>query len=107
MMHDFNWSIAEKKIARDIFDVTYSRECADLIKRIQAKAAKLSDPEDIWSLHDFITKQIRAIGKKYDYRYSVLLLVFAQLIKDGWLTIDELRGFSEDKIDRINTFLNL
>jgi hypothetical protein len=54
-----------------------------------------------------MSKEVRNIGKKYDYRYSVLLLVFAHLIKDEWLTIDELRGLSEDKLNRINKLLNL
>ena len=106
-MQDFKWSKEEKKIARKMFDVAYKRECTDLIKKIQSKAAHLSAPNDIWSLHDFMSKEIRAIGRKYDYRYSVLLLVFAQLIKDGWLTVDELKGLTEDKINWINKLLNL
>jgi hypothetical protein len=107
IMLDIKWSKGEKKTARRAFDVAYKRECADLIKRIQAKAGKLSVPEDLWNLHDFMTKEIRNFGKKYDYRYSVLLFVFAQLIKDGWLPLDELKGLSEDKLDRINKLLNL
>ena len=106
-MQDFSWSKEEKKLARKIFDVAYKRECTDLIKKIQSQAVDLSAPEDIWSLHDFMSKKIRTIGRKYDYRYSVLLLVFAQLIKGEWLTIDELKGLSEDKINGINKLLNL
>ena len=101
-MQDFKWSKEEKKIARKMFEVAYKRECTDLIQKIQSKAAHLSGPNDIWSLHDFMSKKIRTIGRKYDYRYSVLPLVFAQLIKDGWLTIDELRGLSEEKINWMN-----
>ena len=43
----------------------------------------------------------------YDYRYSVLLWVFARLIRDEWLNIDELEGLSEDKLSRINNLLDL
>ena len=106
-MLDIKWSKGEKKAARKAFDVAYKRECADLIKRIQAKAEKLYVPEDLWNLHDYMDKEIINFGKKYDYRYSVLLLVFAQLIKDGWLTLDELKGLSEEKLERINKLLNL
>ena len=56
---------------------------------------------------DFMTKEIRNIGKTYDYRYSVLLWVFARLIRDEWLNIDELEGLSEDKLSRINNLLDL
>ena len=106
-MHDIKWSKAEKKTARKAFDLAYNRECADLIKKIQSKAEKLSAPEDIWNLNDFMAKEIRNIGKTYDYRYSVLLWVFARLIKDRWLSIDELEGLSEDKLSRINNLLDL
>jgi hypothetical protein len=105
-MRDIQWSKAEKKTARKALDVAYHRECADLIEKIQSKAQKLSVPEDIWNLHDFMTKEIRNIGKTYDYRYSVLLWVFARLIKDEWLNIDELEGLSEDKLSRIKNILD-
>ena len=106
-MNDIKWSKAEKKAARKAFDLAYERECTDLIKKIQSKAEKLSAPEDIWNLHDFMTKEIRNIGKTYDYRYSVLLRVFVQLIRDKWLNINELEGLSEAKMSRINNLLDL
>ena len=106
-MREIKWSKAEKRTARKAFDLAYKRECADLIKRIQSKAEKLSVPDDMWNLHDFMMKEIRNIGKTYDYRYSVLLRVFAQLIRDEWLNINELEGLSEDKMSRINKFLDL
>jgi hypothetical protein len=106
-MHDVKWSKSEKKVARKAFDLAYQRECAGLIKKIQAKAEKLSDPDDIWNLHNFMKKEIRNIGQAYDYRYSALIWVFARLVKDGWLTIDDLKGLSEDKLGRINKILEL
>jgi hypothetical protein len=41
------------------------------------------------------------------HRYSVLILVFAGLIKDWWLNFENLRGLSHEKIDLINALLNL
>jgi hypothetical protein len=37
----------------------------------------------------------------YDYRYSVLRLVFARLLRDGWLSEADLAGLQKDKIDDI------
>jgi hypothetical protein len=34
----------------------------------------------------------------YDYRYSILPLVFANLISKGRLVEDELHGLGEDKL---------
>jgi hypothetical protein len=50
---------------------------------------------------------VREIDNKYDYRYSVLILVFARLMKDGWLMIDDLKGLGQEKIDRIVSLVDL
>ncbi|MDZ8056073.1 MAG: hypothetical protein RMX68_021745 [Aulosira sp. ZfuVER01] len=31
-------------------------------------------------------------------RYSVLIFVFARLIREGWLSIEELKSLGEDKL---------
>jgi hypothetical protein len=36
-----------------------------------------------------------------DHRYSVLLLVFAKLLKEGWLRESDLEGIRQDRIERI------
>ena len=46
------------------------------------------------------------MGKTYDYRYSVLILVFARLINDGWLDYNDLKGLAGNKIDRIESIIS-
>jgi hypothetical protein len=43
----------------------------------------------------------REIDRRYDYRYSVLPLVFAHLLRDGRLTEDDLHGLGQGKLDLI------
>jgi hypothetical protein len=105
-MNDFNWSKKEKKIARKAFDMAYERECSDFAEKIRSEADKLTKPEDIWNLHDFMSKKMKDIGKTYDYRYSVLILVFARLINEGWLDYDDLNGLADKKIDRIKAIID-
>jgi hypothetical protein len=40
--------------------------------------------------------------RTFDYRYSVLPLVFANLLISGCLVEDELRGLGENKLGRIH-----
>ena len=75
-------------------------------KRSAQKLRMIKEPADIWRLQDSLNKQVKEIENKYDYRYSVLILVFARLIKDGWLNFDDLRGLGQEKIDRITALLN-
>ncbi|MEA3275295.1 MAG: hypothetical protein U9Q81_08410 [Pseudomonadota bacterium] len=45
--------------------------------------------------------------RKYDYRYSQLVFVFARLVQQGWLQLDELAGFSDEKRSAIRSILDL
>jgi hypothetical protein len=45
-----------------------------------------------------LTQLRKEIDRKYQYKYSTLILVFADLIQDGQLGLADLRGLSEDKL---------
>jgi hypothetical protein len=107
MMRDLKWSKTEKQIAKKAFEKAYEQECSDLAEKIRSRAEKIKEPADIWHLKDFVNKRVRENGNRYDYRYSVLILVFAGLIKDRWLNLEDLRGLGQEKIDLINALLNL
>ncbi len=61
-MCDMKWSDTEKKAARKAFDAAYLRECNDIIVRLKDMALKASTPEDIWKIHDYLTRQ----GRRFD-----------------------------------------
>jgi hypothetical protein len=100
-MIEESWSKKEKAVARQAFENAYEKECKDLIKQIQKRANEANDPNDIWRLHDFLAERTREIENKYDYRYSMLIFVFARLMKEGWIKVGDLEGLSEDKIAKI------
>ena len=62
---------------------------------------EVSSPDDLWKVRNYLSKTLKNVERKYDFRYSVLILVFAQLMKDGWIEENELIGLSEDKISKI------
>jgi len=100
MQHD-QWSKGEKNVARRAFERAYERECAALIEEVRQRAGRLTGAEDLWELHEYLTRQRKAVDEKYDFRYSVLLFVLARLVGDGWLEESELAGLSEDKLAKI------
>ena len=107
MMSDMKWSDTEKKAARKVFDAAYMRECNDVIAGLKERALKASAPEDIWKLHEYLMSRRREIEQKYDYRYSELILVFGILLREGWITADDLSGLAEDKIGKIKQIASL
>ena len=106
-MHDETWSRSEKTIARRAFDAALDREYAALTDEVRRRANAIAEPRHIWALHDFLTQSRKDIDRKYAYRYSQLILVFARLIFDGWLSEAELTGLAAEKLARIRLILEM
>jgi hypothetical protein len=104
-MNEINWSKSEKVVARRAFDTAYKRECDTIIAKLKEMIAKAKEPEHIWRIHDYLTKQRKIIDEKYVYRYSILILLFARLLSEGWLKKSDLEGLGEDKIKEIEKWL--
>jgi hypothetical protein len=101
-MHDLRWSAAEKVIARKAFDLALERELQAVILEAKSRAAKIQQPSDLWDLEQYLTQRRQEIDRTYDYRYSVLPLVLANLLSNRRLVEDELHGFGEDKLGWIH-----
>jgi Photoprotection regulator fluorescence recovery protein len=95
------WSHAEKRAARRIFDKAYRRQCHSIRDKLKSMIAAAVDPPDIWRIHDYLSEERRRTDKLFDYRYSVLILVFARLLADGLLTEAELNELSPEKAAQI------
>jgi hypothetical protein len=104
---DLSWSKTEKNIARKAYELAYEREMEDIKTEIIDRVDKLKEPKDVWALHNYLTKRRREIDRKYDYRYSVLIRVFAELIYDGYLKPEDLKGLREDKVEMIKKMVEL
>lgn len=106
-MNDLKWSKSEKKILRRAFDLAYQRECENLAGKLKEMTRTIKEPGDLWLIHDFLSKQLKRREEKYDFRYSVFILLFALLLKEGWLKESELEGIVEDKMEKIRSLSNL
>jgi hypothetical protein len=100
-MRGFSWSPAEKKIARAAFDRAYERECTSIADEVQSMLRSAGDSQVIWRLEEYLHNRRREIDQKYDYRYSVLMLVLTRLYHEGLLTDDDLAGLRADKLELI------
>ncbi len=106
-MHDLTWSKREQAIARAAFEQAFAREAAAVVDLVRAQAQDITDLSDVWRLEQLLREKRRALEARYDYRYSVLLYVFADLIQAGWLSLDELTGLADDKCARIAALVEL
>ena len=100
-MYDLNWSYAEKAIARRAFDKALGNELEAVIREAKSRAGAIKDAPELWDLESWLTERRREIYQTYDYRYSILPLVLANLLRDGKLTEDDLKGLRQEKLDLI------
>ena len=104
---DMKWSHAEKIIARKAFDQALDREFEVVIREAKQMAGRIEQPSDLWELEGYLTHSRKEIDRRYDYRYSVLPLVFGNLIREGHLCEEELHGLADDKLAHIRSYAKL
>ncbi|MBD2150476.1 hypothetical protein H6F44_10140 [Pseudanabaena sp. FACHB-1277] len=96
-----DWTTTEETIAQKAFDTAYKREIGSLMAAVRHQVGSLQEIDDMWRLHDFLSVKRHEVDGRYDYRLPMLVFVFAGLVKDGWLSIEELEGLNADKIAKI------
>ena len=101
------WSKSDKKIARELFELAKKRDYEDLLKLIQLKSQNFITPQSIWDLKDFLNFKAKEFDQKYDYRYSILDDVFAKLILENLLNLNDLKLLSKEKQEQIKNILNI
>ena len=97
-MHYLKWSAAEKKLAHRVFEAALTAELAEIMADFKARAAAATEPHEMWAIREHLERKQRAIDRKYDYRYSQLLLVFGQLLREERIQEAQLTGLSEEKL---------
>jgi hypothetical protein len=97
-MRQLKWSSTERAIARRCFDRALRQELDATIQSTKAMAAKIRQPSELWDLEYRLTQLRKTIDSKYEYKYSKLVFVFVDLVREGKLNIEDLHGLSEEKL---------
>jgi len=96
------WSASEEMIARQAFERAYERALDGLIEHLRDRLPQLNGAESLWELHDFLSIQRHAIEGRFDFREPGLLFVFAGLLKDQLISLEELQGLEAIKLAKIS-----
>jgi hypothetical protein len=101
MFRDWKWSSAEKAVARRAFDAALQRELESVMRDARERMARVREIHELWELERWMGERRTGIDSKYDYRYSMLPLVFGNLIREGRISERDLEGLAEEKLDTI------
>lgn len=96
------WTAEEQNLARMVFERAHKREVDVLIDTLRSRISALSNAEQIWQLHDFLSVQRHAIEGRLAFRLEGLLFVFAGFVREGLISPEELEGLSSDKRAKIS-----
>ena len=105
MFRDLNWSPTEKKIARKAYDVALQSALGKIMEEFKRRAAAVTTAPEMWEIEDYLRQQRREIDGIFHFRYSQLPLVFARLIREGYLEERLLDGLSQEKREIIRSLL--
>ena len=97
----WKWSSAEKAVARKAFDLALSREMKAVVQEAKDRAARIIEASELWQLERWLGERRHEIDRTFDFRYSILPLIFATLLRDRHLTEDDLHGLAQEKLDAI------
>ncbi|WP_323270970.1 hypothetical protein [Synechococcus sp. CCY9201] len=95
------WSEQEEAIARGAFDRAQRRAVHVLIEAIRVQSGRLDSIDSVWNLHDFLSTQRYQIEGRFDFRLDGILFVFASLVKEKLLSLEELEGLGDEKLAKI------
>lgn len=95
------WTDHEQSVARAAFDRAYGRAIERLVQAVRARSAALSSADTVWALHDFLSIERHTIEGRFDFRLDGILFVFASLVKEELLRLEELAGLDNDKLSKI------
>ncbi|MEY2983665.1 MAG: hypothetical protein RLZZ568_282 [Cyanobacteriota bacterium] len=101
------WTASETQCAHTLLKTAYEREVQNLLADVQAQVSGMTQVEDLWKFHDFLSAKRHEIDGKYDERESVIIFVFAQLLKDCLIDPEELDFLSGEKRAKIKALARL
>jgi len=74
---------------------------AQLTAAVQTQAANLGTVESVWALHDFLSIERHTMEGRFDFRLEGILFVFASLVKENLLELQELDGLDAEKLAKV------
>ena len=100
-------SATEEKIAQQALQKAHEREIFTLINNVRDRADSLNEIEDLWDLHDLLSTKRYEIDGKYAYNSSSIVFDLAHLVKEKWLTLEDLQDLPSEMLSKISALARM
>ncbi|AFZ46543.1 hypothetical protein Cyast_0565 [Cyanobacterium stanieri PCC 7202] len=101
------WTETEIEISERVLKKAYERETKTLVEKVKNKIENLQQVEELWQVHDLLSSKRYDLDGKYDNREPMLVFTFAQLLKEGWINLEELTGLEKGKLAQISSLARM
>jgi len=101
------WSETEEAIAKQALQTACERETSALIANVRERAGSITKLEDLWYLHDLLSTKRYEIDGKYEYDSSTVVFDFSSLIKEKWLSLEDLEGLKPEMLSKISALARM
>jgi hypothetical protein len=100
-------SSQESAIAKVALKNAYQRETSRILELVREQASEVAHIDDLWHLNDFLSARRFDLDGKYDDRDEEILFVLAKLVKEGWVTFEDLSGFEEANLTKVKALARI
>ncbi|MGI0480399.1 hypothetical protein ACN4EE_06380 [Geminocystis sp. CENA526] len=97
------WNHTEIEISHSVLQKAYQRETETLMAQVRSQINNMTDMQQLWQVHDLLSAKRYDLDGKYDNREPMLVFTFAQLLKEGWISLEELNGLDSAKLAKISS----
>ena len=106
-MSKIQLSETDTNIAQQAFQTAYRRETAALIANVRDRSATINELEDLWNLHDLLSSKRYEIDGKYEFNPATFVFDCASLVKQKWISLDDLKGLSPEVLSKISALTRM
>jgi len=97
------WNHTEIEISQKVLKKAYQRETETLMAQVRSQINNMTEMEQLWQVHDLLSAKRYDLDGKYDTREGMLVFTFAQLLKEGLISLEELTGLDSAKLAKISS----
>ena len=100
-------SATEETIVQQALQKAHARETSALITHVRDRASSLTELGDLWNLHDLLSTKRYEVDGKYAYNVATVVFDCAALIKEGWLTLEDLQGLPSEVLSKMSAIARM
>lgn len=105
-MNDLQWTAAEESLLKELTDLAYQREIADIIEILKAQVNRIDSEKKLWELYNQLQFQKLELEKKYK-KTSNRMMMLGKLLAEKRILQDEILGFSPARRQTIKQYASL